>query len=118
MKRTFEVTQTPVTMSAAVTTLTLDTFGLGTVHTDQWLDLELNHPDPTQLTITLTNPSGTESILHDRAASSLSWSKVPLFGFPGDESANGTWSLTITDSSATPTGSLDLFGLTLMSRWD
>lgn len=118
MKRTFEATQTPTPLLNATTTLTINTFGLGTVHTDQWLDLELSHPDPTQLTVTLTNPSGTSVILHDRVAGALSWSKVPMFGFPGDESANGIWSLTLVDSSAAPSGSVASFGLTLMSRWD
>lgn len=118
MKRTFEVNTTPITLNDASTTLTFDTFGLTSVHTDQWIDLELYHPDPTQLTITLTNPSGTSVILHDRVAGPLRWSKMALFGFPGDESANGTWSLTISDAGAAPAGVLESFRLTLMSRWD
>ncbi len=102
------------------TTSTLHVFGLATVSTDVVLDLSIWHPSPSELTVTLTNPSGTEVVIANRNASGneLYLRRIPLRGFPGDESVNGPWTLTVTDAAGGRTGTLASFGLTLTSRWD
>ena len=97
-----------------------DTFGLATVHTDVVMDLWVSHPEPSQLRITLTNPSGTEVVVFDRDpdAREIYLEDVALRGFPGDEDANGTWELRAQDMVTGASGTIREFSLTVMSRWD
>jgi subtilisin-like proprotein convertase family protein len=105
----------------------LDASDLATVDTDVVVSIELEHPDPSALTITLTNPSNNEVMVWDQEPSpyDLSWypdpgslmiARVPQ-GFSGDESVNGTWILTITDDAGGG-GTLVAWGLEIMSRFD
>ena len=105
----------------------IDADGLATVDMDVILNLVLDHPDPSALTITLTNPSGNEVMVWDQEPSpydfawypepgTLRLSRVPV-GFSGDEDVNGTWELRITSTSDDP-GTLDAYALEVMSRFD
>ena len=101
-------------------TVEFDTFGLATVHTDVVLDLWLSHRDPSQVRVTLTNPSGTEVVVFDRdpEAREIYIQNKRLLGFPGDEDANGTWTLRAEDLVTGESGTIREFSLTVMSRWD
>jgi hypothetical protein len=106
---------------------TIEATGLATVDMDVIINLVVDHPDPSALTITLTNPSANEVMVWDQEPSpfdaiwypepgTLRLSRVPV-GFSGDESVNGTWILTITSTSDAP-GSLVSWELEIMSRYD
>jgi hypothetical protein len=97
----------------------LDTFGLASVHTDVVLNLWVSHRRAEDLQIVLTNPSGTEVVVSDKVAGSGVYLRdVGLLGFPGDEDANGRWTLTLRDTKAGESGTLRGFSLQVTSRWD
>ena len=102
-----------------VTTRTLTATGLASVDVDVIAYVELTHADPSELRVTLTNPSGNEVLVFDRepAASPLVLARVPV-GFSGDEDVNGTWTLRITDHAPGNTGTLTRWGVEVVSRWD
>lgn len=101
-------------------TIDLDSYGLATAHTDVSLNLFITHDDFSQLRVVLTNPTGTESIVHnqDGTANELYFRHEAVRGFPGDEDANGTWTLRIENLDPTLSGRLYDFGLEVTSRWD
>ena len=93
----------------------LTAWGLTTVSTDVDLRLYVDGPSAADLRVTLTNPAGTVGVVYDGAAA---FDEVrAVRAFPGDESANGEWVLTIDNRGATP-GTLVSWGLDIMSRWD
>ena len=95
--------------------------GLSTVSTDVWLDLFVIHPDTSELTVTLTNPAGTIADVFVGAAGGngeIATFRAPRLGFPGDEPANGVWTLTIVDDSAGNEGTLLDYVLRVGSRDD
>jgi len=100
--------------------VTIDSYGLATVHTDVTLDLLLTHDDLSKVRVVLVNPTGTESVLHDRdgALRELSLRGAAIAGFPGDEDANGTWTLRVENLDPTLGGRLYDIGLEVTSRWD
>ncbi len=100
--------------------ITLDSFGLSSVHTDILVDLWLPHENPSDVRVTLTNPTGTEVVLFDKDpdAREIFFDDRAFVGYPGDEDANGTWTLHIVDDVPGHTGQVVEFGVTLMSRWD
>jgi hypothetical protein len=120
MRGRFAVEPRETIADGATVTTSLHVFGLATVSTDVILDLSVWHAHPSELKVTLTNPSGTEVVIADRDAAGreLYFRRVALRGFPGDESVNGTWTLSVTDAAGGQTGTLASFGLTLTSRWD
>lgn len=91
--------------------------GLATVDMDVEIDLFVEHADPSQLRVTLTNPAGTEVELHTAEPDSFIVDG-PVLGFSGDESVNGPWTLRIVDDTAGSTGVLDRWALHLGSRFD
>ncbi|MGB1015078.1 MAG: proprotein convertase P-domain-containing protein, partial [Nannocystaceae bacterium] len=106
---------------------TIEVDGLASVDTDVVIDLVVTHPNPSALTITLTNPSNNEVMVweQEEPPSQASWypdpgvlslSRVPV-GFSGDEEVNGTWILTIT-SASDEVGTLVDWQLEIMSRYD
>ena len=96
--------------------------GLATVDTDVVLSLRVSHPRASQLRITLTNPAGTEVLVHQGTAADdgapLVLSARPIMGFSGDETVNGEWTLRVTDRTLGQVGTLDGWQLTITSRWD
>jgi subtilisin-like proprotein convertase family protein len=99
--------------------VTVEASGLASVPEDAILSLELSHPDPSQLVITLANPLGTPTVVwdHGDGAGSELMLTLPVFA-PGDEDANGTWTLTVVDDVAGDSGDLEAWDLELTSRFD
>ena len=98
---------------------TIEVWGLATVSTDVLLDLWVWHQDPAQLRVTLRNPLGTEVVVADgMSGHELYLDDEVLRGFPGDEDANGTWTLQVVDRQTGEAGRIARFGLTVTSRWD
>jgi hypothetical protein len=91
-------------------TATIYAYGLATVDMDVWLALEIDHPRPGDLAITLENPAG--------AVATVPIAGGPIRGFSGDESVNGAWKLRIVDGRSGQRGTLRRAVLTLGSRWD
>lgn len=93
----------------ATTEIQLLAFGLATVDVEVHLDFDLAHEDPSQVSITLTNPGGTtvEIIASGQ-----------VLGFSGDEGVNGLWTVSVMDAAEGQTGVLYDLGLTVTSRWD
>jgi len=76
-----------------------------------------------RLEVYLTNPDGTQALVFDGAATPTGAPEVflegvPVMGFPGDESVNGTWTLRVVDDAFRNAGVLRSFGLDLISRYD
>lgn len=96
-------------------------YGLATVDTDVRLDLEVAHPRPADLRITLVNPGGTEVLVFDGATNGATevWLRGhAVAGFSGDEGVNGVWRLRVVDRVRGQAGTVERFGLELGSRWD
>ena len=72
------------------------------------------------LRVSLINPASTEVPVFsgERDGAELYLRGVALRGFPGDESANGVWTLKVVDTRSGQVGTIERFGLTLTSRWD
>ncbi len=96
--------------------------GLATVDTDVVVSLTVAHPRASQLRITLTNPAGTEAVVHDGVAADngrpLVLTRKAIVGFSGDETVNGEWTLRVTDRTTGQVGVLNGWELTLTSRYD
>jgi hypothetical protein len=92
--------------------------GLATVDTDVEIDLFVDHPDASQLRITLTNPAGAEVLVFDGDAPEVFLRRHAVLGFSGDEMVNGPWTLRVIDQVAGGTGSLSSWNLRLGSRFD
>lgn len=96
-------------------------YGLATVSTDVRVSLVVSHPRTSDLRITLTNPAGTEVVVFDGEAltnGEVYLDGAAVRGFPGDESVNGVWRLTVVDRVRGEAGTLGRFALELTSRWD
>ncbi len=99
--------------------------GLATVPMDAIVKLSITHPDPSQLTISMSMPlqwdgeETYEDVFWDRAqtAGPNLELHVPV-GFVGDEAVNGVWRLKIVDHVGGGAGTLESWSLELTSRWD
>ena len=101
--------------------LTVDVAGLTTVDMDVAVFVELDHPAPEELVLTLTNPDGNEVSVADQQTTPLHPGGVPIVpnGFSGDESVNGTWTLTVRDAVDNDNnGSVQSWNVEIMSRFD
>lgn len=106
-------------IEGASTSVTLDSYGLATAHTDVKLDLFITHDDLSKVRVTLRNPTGTEYVVHDRSdVYEIYLDGDVVRAFPGDEDANGTWTLTVQSFDANLRGTIHEFGLEVTSRWD
>ena len=97
-----------------------DVAGIATVPVDVLITLDLDHPRPEDLHITLTAPSGAEGEVWDsgsHAGGSFHLRRA-VAGFPADEFLGGTWTLKIVDHAALQAGSVTAATLELMSQWD
>jgi hypothetical protein len=97
----------------------IDVRGLATVPVEATVDLLVRHADPTEITVTLVNPNGTEIAVGGGVSfvDGIAWSAVPV-AVPGDELANGVWTLRVADAAGGSTGWLSHVRLTLATRWD
>lgn len=92
--------------------------GLLTVTTDAWLRAVIAHGAPEQLRVVLVNPLGTESVVYEGTSTGPELILDQPVPVPGDEPANGSWTLRVTDTKKGVTGTLSRWTLTLGSRWD
>ena len=119
MRRSFFEEPSVAIRDGGTLELPLDVYGLATVATDVLLDLWISHSAPQELRVTLTNPLGTEVVVFDGAQQrELYLDDEVLRGFSGDEDANGTWTLRVSDAAGGEAGHVMSFGLTVTSRWD
>jgi subtilisin-like proprotein convertase family protein len=101
--------------------------GLGSFDTDVIVSASLNHGDPSALTVSLTSPSGNQAVIWAEEPSPYELLSHPnpgwlvldriVEGFDGEETVNGTWTLSITDAGDVG-GTLNKWGLEIMSRWE
>jgi hypothetical protein len=98
---------------------TLLAYGLASVPTDALIDQHISHPRIKDLQVQLLNPSGTASTVFsgERDGTELYLDGFPV-AVPGDESANGVWTLRVVDTRRGQTGTIQRFGLRITSRWD
>ena len=101
--------------------VTLEVSGLTSVDMDVAILLDLDHPAPEELVISLRNPDGNEVSVGDEQSTPLHPGGVPIVptGFSGDESVNGTWTLIVRDAvDNANSGSVQGWDLEIMSRFD
>ncbi|MBK8235361.1 MAG: proprotein convertase P-domain-containing protein [Deltaproteobacteria bacterium] len=92
-------------------------YGLATVDMDVEIDLQIDHANPQDLRVTLTNPAGNEVLVAQDQADLFRFHAAPV-GFSGDESVNGEWTLRVVDAVAGNTGVLGSWTLRIGSRFD
>lgn len=105
----------------ATAEVSLDVDGLTTVDMDVTVLLDLDHPAPQELVISLRNPDGNEVSVANLQSSPIHPGGVPVvpLGFSGDESVNGAWTLIVADTVDNGNnGSVDGWDLEIMSRFD
>lgn len=116
---------TPVSIpdgtGSATATVTVSGF-IGPLGSVQAL-VSIDHPDPTQLLLTLSSPDGTTVLLHDHSGALnqpintvyglTSASANALTAFEG-KTANGVWTLTVSDTVPGTTGRIQAFSLSLV----
>jgi hypothetical protein len=93
--------------------------GLATVPVEATLDLLVREAAPSEITVTLVNPNGTAIPITagGAVAKGIEWSATPV-PVPGDELANGDWTLRVEDAAGGSTGWLSHARLRLATRWD
>lgn len=102
--------------------------GLTSVDIDVIVRVELNHPDPSQLQIWLSNPYGTENMVWDQEPGPLAYPWIEFDGswaihravpFSQDENVNGPWTLRVADVGGDGQGgAVVAWSVEVMSRWD
>ncbi len=105
----------------ATAEVSLNVAGLTTVDMDVTVLLDLDHPAPEELVISLRNPDGNEVSVANLQTSPIHPGGVPVvpFGFSGDESVNGAWTLIVRDTvDNANNGSVDGWDVEIMSRFD
>ncbi len=98
---------------SATATATISGFTRPIAAVESWV--EINHPEPEQLRLTLIGPDGTQALLQN--VTGLSQHPInAMFGrgeFTGRQ-ANGTWTLRVEDLVTGATGKIRFFAVTLV----
>lgn len=118
---TFSGPAVTIPTDGAVAEISMEVAGLTTVDMDVTILLDLNHPAPEELVISLRNPDGNEVSVANLQSTELHPGGVPIVptGFSGDESVNGTWTLIVQDTvDNANNGSVDGWDVEIMSRLD
>lgn len=94
--------------------------GLATVATDVWITLDIELSDRENTALLLRNPDGTQIDLRPLYSGRDLREPIQVVGFPGDELANGAWTLTLDTSASDVPSSSTLWQWTLVigSRLD
>ena len=95
-------------------------FGLGTVPIETMIELTLDHPNPEQLHVELYAPSTDGGVAYDGPGGddpATLGGPFPAF-IPSDVSANGRWTLRISDTVPGVVGTLNGWALNVVSTWD
>lgn len=94
-------------------------FGLATVPEDVIVHLTINHPRKSDLRVILTQPSSAEAVVWNvDSAGDARVVMTPATGVERDSAVNGLWLLTVIDTRAGETGTLEGWSLELTSRMD
>lgn len=95
-------------------------FGLASVPVDVTVRLDIEHPRPADLLVSLTDPNGQVVIVWNRQAAGAPdlVGRFVVKGISGDDQVNGEWLLTISDQVKGESGTLRGWSLDLISRWD
>ncbi len=116
-----ESSGTLVDVPDSSTRVSVQVTGLATVPTDAIVRVVIDHPRPDDLELTLTNPSeaGTTVMVWPRGSGPVPTAPEGIVvSVPGDEVANGLWTLNILDTVEGEQGTFSLFSLELTSRFD
>lgn len=97
-------------------TSTVSVTGMATVSVDLVVTLDIDHPRPADLTVTLYNPYGTEGEVVS-GSYSVSGDHI-VRAIPSDEVANGDWSITVVDAASGQAGTLTSWSLYMISTYD
>ena len=117
---------TPLTAGGTMTR-TIEAYGLATVGMETWASAQIINVVPSSIIVRLQNSAGTLVTLFDGPKLALtdpdldSDNYIELSArasFPGDESANGTYTLFVETTAGHPVGELANWHLTVTSRWD
>lgn len=95
---------------------TITVSGLATVSVDVVVTLGISHDRPSDLSVTLTNPSGTTATVV--SGEDVVSGEFVVRGIPSDEDANGDWTLSVTDPVRSQEGVLSLWQLYIISSYD
>lgn len=95
-------------------------YGLATVPVDIAVTLDIDHPQPQQLQITLIDPNGVPATVWNQVSTGQPniKTRIVVTDNSGDDMVNGYWTLSITDPVAGHSGTLNAWTLELTSRWD
>ena len=95
-------------------------YGLASVPVDLDVQVELGHPRPMDLRVTLIDPNGAEAVLWDRDAGlgTHGRSFVTSGGISRDDQVNGRWTLRVDDLVGGESGYVLRWSLFVVSRWD
>ena len=118
---TFSGPAVTIPSGGATAEVTFNVTGLTTVDMDVTVLLDLDHPAPEELVISLRNPDGNEVSVANLQTTPIHPGGVPVvpLGFSGDESVNGAWTLIVQDTvDNANNGSVDGWDLEIMSRFD
>ncbi|MFT4978665.1 MAG: subtilisin-like proprotein convertase family protein [Myxococcota bacterium] len=89
---------------------------MATVSVDLVVTLDIDHPRPADLTVTLYNPYGTSGTVVS-GSDTVDGDHI-VRAIPSDEVANGDWSITIVDSVSGQEGTLESWSLYMISIYD
>ncbi len=96
-------------------------YGLATVPVDIVVTARISHPDPSQLVVTVLDPSDTDAQIFDGAVDDpaiLDGPIVALGNISRDDSVNGRWTLRVEDRMGGGRGDLDGWTLEIVSNFD
>lgn len=92
-------------------------YGLASVPEDVVLTLEIDHPRPEDLVVTVRAPNSSEDVVWNHVADPQATLPVG-WGVERDSHVNGTWTCEVRDTVTGETGFLRGFSLRVNSRWD
>lgn len=90
--------------------------GLATVPVDVVLTLDIDHPRPSDLIVTIDNFNGYSEVVWNNDSNPSS--EIIVRAFPSDDAVNGTYSVHIEDTVSGQSGTLLGWDLYIVSNWD
>jgi hypothetical protein len=84
---------------------------------DVLVQLELRHPRPADLRVTLENPAGAvATVMAGASYPSGEVVDIGVFGLPGGQAIRGTWTLTVLDEAPGQTGEIGIARVEIAAR--
>lgn len=109
----------PIADGGTPTAPSLVVYGLASVPVDLDVTVHIEHPRPTDLRVTLTDPNGDSAVLWDRTTELQRFSRSFVTnGISRDDAVNGRWHLHFEDLVAGQSGTIERWSLFVTSRWD